>query len=76
MEEADRYAAAHGLASFSADEIMFNLAKANEEAVLEATQSCVNENIFQYHQQTQRPINGVYLSGGGLFLRSTGKKTL
>ena len=36
MEEADRYAAAHGLAGFSADEIMFNLAKANEEAARSA----------------------------------------
>ena len=67
MEEADRYAAAHGLAGFSADEIMFNLAKANEEAVLEATQSCVNENIFQYHQQTQRPITAYTSQAAGFF---------
>ena len=67
MEEADRYAAEHGLEGFAVDEIMFNLAKANEKTVLEATQSCVNEEIFRYHNRKQRPLTAYTSQAAGFF---------
>ena len=67
MEEADRYAAEHGLEGFAVDEIMFNLAKANEKTVLEATQSCVNDEIFRYHNRKQRPLTAYTSQAAGFF---------
>lgn len=68
MEEADSYAKMHGLQTFAADEIMFNLAKANKDVVLDATQSCVDEKIFRYHRKNGKPVISYTSQAAGIFV--------
>lgn len=76
MEEADRYAAEHGLEGFAVDEIMFNLAKANEKnRSWRQTQSCVNDEIFRYHNRKQRPLTA-YTSQAAGFLQPCIKRRI
>lgn len=68
MRAADAYAKAHGLKSFVAHEIMFNLAKPNDEAVEAATQSHMTEEIFAYHEETGKPVMAYTSQAAGFFV--------
>lgn len=67
IRKADQYAASHGIMSFSANEIMFNLAKANDDAVEEATQSHMSAQMFHDHMETQRPVTAYTSQAAGYF---------
>lgn len=67
IREADRYAASHGMMSFSVNEIMFNMAKANDNAVKDATQSHMTAQMFHDHIETQRPVTAYTSQAAGYF---------
>ena len=69
MREADAYAEEHGIRSFSAHEIMFNLARSNPDAVYNEIQVCTDEDIWNYHKETQKPMVAYTSQAAGIFVR-------
>lgn len=68
MWAADAYAKEHNLKSFVGHEIMFNLAKPNDEAVEAAVQTHMTENIYEYHQKTGKPVTAYTSQAAGFFV--------
>ena len=64
---ADRYADEHGLESFCANEVMFNLAVPNRETVEAATQRSVDDGLYRYHQETRMPLVSYTSQAAGYF---------
>ena len=56
IREADAYARERGLRSFSANQIMFNLAFPNMTAVDELDQTWLTPGMRKYHEKTQMPL--------------------
>lgn len=67
MKDAREYALAHGKRFFSADEIMFNMAHANEEAVAGENQTHIDRAIYEFHNQTQLPLVSYTSQAAGIF---------
>ena len=68
MWAADAYAKEHNLKSFVGHEIMFNLAKPNDDAVEAAVQTHMTENIYEYHQKTGKPVTAYTSQAAGFFV--------
>lgn len=68
MCEADAYARKHKLKTFAAHEIMFNMAKPNDDAVEAAIQSHMTDDIFTYHEETGRPVTAYTSQAAGFFV--------
>ena len=68
MREADAYARKHKLKTFAAHEIMFNMAKPNDDAVEAAIQSHMTDDIFTYHEETGRPVTAYTSQAAGFFV--------
>lgn len=67
IREADEYAFSHECESFSVNEIMFNMAKANDDVVSAATQSHMNREMFQYHTGSKLPVAAYTSQAAGYF---------
>lgn len=69
MAEADAYAENHHLEGFAAHEIMFNLARSNPKVVYDEIQVCTDEEIWNYHRDTQKPMIAYTSQAAGIFAR-------
>ena len=65
--EADSYAKAHGLRTFSANQVMFNMAFPNMTAVDELIQTWLTNGMRKYHIETQRPVFAYCSQASGFF---------
>ena len=69
MREARDYCSAHDLPCFSANEVMMNMAKINEDALKDADQRFADPQICEFHQETQIPITAYTAAAVGFFER-------
>ena len=67
IREADAYARERGLRSFSANQIMFNLAFPNMTPVDELVQTWLTPGMRKYHEKTQMPLFAYCSQASGFF---------
>lgn len=64
---ANKYARDNGLQGFAASQVMFSLAKPNQEALDALWQSCVDETMYEFHCETGMPLAAYSSQAFGLF---------
>lgn len=69
LQEAQAYAAAHGMAGFSANQIKWSLAHVNAEMVADKTLVNMDGAFYRYHSQTGLPVMAYTSVAKGYFSR-------
>jgi aryl-alcohol dehydrogenase-like predicted oxidoreductase len=67
LREARQYCGKRGLEFFSADEIMYNLAKVNDEEIDRIGQSHAKPEILDFHMETKMPMLAYSSQAYGIF---------
>jgi aryl-alcohol dehydrogenase-like predicted oxidoreductase len=67
LAEAQAYAAEHGLAGFVADQMLWNAAKTDAQAIQDKTIMVMNQSLFDFHSRTGMPAIPYTSQANGLF---------